>query len=286
MDLILYNPKTKNSRGNIQTHKLIKKYKKNNVPFRLKSILKVNDLKTYLKENQHFEKIILLGGDGTIHRMVNNLADSDFDKQIYLKKNGSGNDFLRSLKNNDENPQYLSLAKLDNNTDHYFINGTGIGLDGLIINYVDKAKNKGKFTYFLCSLKAMINYVPEDIDIVIDDVPHHFKNTYLVTVNNGRYIGGGMQITPNASIDDNNLDLVIVHSIKKAFLLLIFSTIYLGIHTKFKKYVYYTKCKKVDIKFTTPQITQSDGERTDDITSMTVESTNKTVKLKTYKKGE
>lgn len=282
MDLILYNPKSKNSRGNVQTNKLIKKYKKANIPFRLKSILKVNDLRPYLMENPHFEKVILLGGDGTIHKMVNDLAESDFDKPIYIKKNGSGNDFLRSLKDNDKAPQYIMHAALDNNTEHYFINGTGIGLDGLIIDYVDKAKNKGKLTYFISSIKAMINYIPEDLDVIIDDVPHHFKNAYLVTVNNGRFIGGGMQITPKANINEANLDVLIVHSIKKMFLLLIFSTIYLGIHTKFKKYVFAAKCKKVDINFTTPQITQSDGEKTDDISSMKISCTDKTIQLKAY----
>lgn len=283
MDLILYNPKSNNSHGNVQTNKLIKKYKKSNTPFRLKSILKVKDLKAYIEANTHFDKIILLGGDGTIHRMVNDFADTGFKKEIYIMKNGSGNDFLRSLKNNDKKPQYVMHATLDNKTEHYFINGTGIGLDGLIINYVDNAKRKGKFSYFMCSLKAMINYVPEDLDVIVDDVPHHFKNAFLVTVNNGRFIGGGMQISPKANINDEDLDVIIVHSIKKAFLLLIFSTIYLGIHTKFKKYVFATKCKKIDINFTTPQITQSDGERTDDITSMKVSCSHKTVNLKAYK---
>ncbi len=282
MDLILYNPRSKNSRGNVQTHKLIKKYKKNNTPFRLKSILKVNNLSLYLNQNPHFKKVILLGGDGTIHRMVNNLVSSDYDKPIYIKKNGSGNDFLRSLKGYDSNPQYVMEAALDNNTKHYFINGTGIGLDGLIIDYVDNAKSKGKLTYFLSSLRAMINYVPEDLDVVIDGEKVHFKDAYLVSVNNGRFIGGGMEITPNAKIDDDTLEVLIVHSIKKAFLLLIFSTIYLGIHTKFKKYVFSKRCKAIDINFTTPQITQSDGEKTDDITSMSIKCSQKTVNLKAY----
>lgn len=282
MDLILYNPRSKNSRGNVQTNKLIRKYRKNNTPFRLKSILKVDDLKPYLSDNPHFERVILLGGDGTIHKMVNDLVESDFNKPIYIKKNGSGNDFLRSLRNHDKNPQYIMHASLDNKTDHYFINGTGIGLDGLIINYVDNAKRKGKFTYFMSSIKAMIKYIPEDIDVEIDGENHHFKKAYLVTVNNGRYIGGGMQITPKANIDDNDLDVVVVHGIKKAFLLLIFSTIYLGIHTKFTKWVFAKKAKKVNIQFSTPQISQSDGERTDDITSMNISCSNKTIQLKAY----
>ncbi len=282
MDLILYNPKSKNSKGNVQTHKLIKYYKKNNIPFRLKSILKIKDLKEFLESKKNISKVILLGGDGTINKFVNNVYDYDIKQDIYLKKNGSGNDFLRSLKDHDQNPQYILENILDDNEKHYFINGTGIGIDGLIINYVDSAKKKGKLRYFLNSIKGIINYVPESLDVEIDGEKLHFDKTYMIVVNNGRFVGGGMQMTPEARLDDENLDVMIVHTIPKIFLMLIFTTIYIGLHTKFTKYVYYKKCKHVKASFTTPQITQSDGEKTADITSIEVKSTGKRIHLKAY----
>ena len=58
MDLILYNPISKNSHGNVQTHKLIKYYKKHSIPFRLKSILKIDDIKAYLDAREEFDKVI------------------------------------------------------------------------------------------------------------------------------------------------------------------------------------------------------------------------------------
>lgn len=282
MDLILYNPKSKNSRGNVQTHKLIKKYRKNNKSFRLKSILKIENLGLYLNNNNKYDKVILLGGDGTIHHIVNDIVKSPTHKEIHIKKNGSGNDYLRTLSKNDKTPQTIMKATLDNDESHYFINGTGIGIDGLIINYVDTAKNKGKFTYLLSSIRAMMSYIPEDIKVSIDGQDMEFKKAYLVAINNGKYVGGGMKITPNADLSNDKLDVIIVHSIKKAFLLAVFSTIYLGIHTKLKKYVYYTKCNSITVNFKTPQITQSDGERTDDITTLKAESTNLKANLKAY----
>lgn len=282
MDLILYNPKSRSSKGNVQTHKLIQKYKRDGIPFRLKSILKVKDLSKFIKNNPQYKKIILLGGDGTIHNMVNSLAKDDINVPIFIKRNGSGNDFLRSLQGNDEKPQTIMEASLDGENHHYFINGTGIGLDGLIIDYVDHAKKKGKFRYFISSIKAIINYVPEDITVTIDDKIHHFQKAYLVAVNNGKYIGGGMQVTPKADITDDFLDVLIVHKIKKAFILLIFSTIYLGIHTKFKRWVYSTKCKFIKVEFTSPQISQSDGERTNDVRVLEAKPSEHKIKLKAY----
>ena len=235
MDLILYNPKSKNSHGNIQTHRLVKKYKKAKKPFRLKSILKIEDITSYLDDHPNLEKIILLGGDGTINNLVNNIVQYDLKQDIYIKKNGSGNDFLRSLRTCDSTPQYIMQNTLDNTSTHYFINGTGIGLDGLAIDYVDKAKNKGKLTYFIASIRAVINFVPEPLDIEIDGEQIHFEKAYTLVVNNGRFVGGGMEMTRHAKINDEDMDVIIVHSIPKAFLLLIFSSVYIGLHTKFKK---------------------------------------------------
>lgn len=282
MDLILYNPKSKNSRGNIQTHKLVKAYKKAKHPFRLKSILKIDDMKTYLDQQESFDRIILLGGDGTINQLTNQLVHYPHKPTIYIKKNGSGNDFLRTLIHQDQNPQYVIENTLDDSAKHYFMNGTGIGLDGLVIDYVDKAKNKGKLSYFLSSFKGMMNFVPEPLDVTLDGVTHHFEKAYTLVINNGMYVGGGMGMTKKARIDDENLDVMIIHSIRKAYLLLIFSSVYLGLHTKFKKYVFYQKAKHIKGTFTTPQIAQSDGEKYLDVTSIEVQSSGKTIQYKAY----
>ena len=90
-------------------------------------------------------------------------------------------------------------------------------------------------------------------------------------------------MTRQAKIDDENLDVIILHSIHKAFLLLIFSTVYVGLHTKFKKYVFSRKCKHIKAQFTTPQIAQSDGEKYTDVTSVDIHSSHKQIHLRTYK---
>lgn len=282
MDLILYNPLSKNAKSNIQTHKLVQYYKKNKIPFRLKSILKINDIKEYLEEKSHFNKVILLGGDGTINRFVNNIADYKIKQDIYLKSNGSGNDFLRSLKTNDASPQTIMETTYDNGTSMYFINGVGMGVDGLVAQMVNESEKKGKFRYMLSTLKGLIRYIPEETTITVDGKEHKYNKTFLVTVNNGRYFGGGMEITPKADISDDLLDVIVVHSISKALILFIFFTIYIGWHTKFTKYVTHFKAKDVHVKYTTPQVSQADGESTYDVTEMHVKSSGKKVHLRYF----
>jgi len=283
MDLILYNPLSKNNKGNVQTHKLIREYKKNNLPFRLKSIVKIADMKEFLEKKKHFEKVILLGGDGTINRFVNNTIDYDIKQDIYLKKNGSGNDFLRSLAGNDTLPQSIMKATYDTGKETHFINGIGMGLDGYVIYLIDKSKRKGQFRYFLNTLKALILYIPEPLNLIIDGVSHDFKKAYIVAINNGKFFGGGMRVAPDADITDENLDIIVLHSAMKIMILPIFLTIYFGKHRMFKKYVFFKKGKHVKAKFTTPQISQADGENYYDVTSIDIKSSGKKIHLRSYK---
>lgn len=282
MDLILYNPLSKNSKSNIQTHKLVRYYKKNSIPFRLKSILKIDDMREFLEQKKEFEKVILLGGDGTINHFVNNTFNYPIKQDIYLKRNGSGNDFLRSLKGHDQNPQYIMESTYDTGFKTYFINGTGMGIDGYVGYLINQSPRKGRLSYLLNTLKALIKYIPEPLKVTIDGKEHQFKKAYLITMNNGSYFGGGMKISPDAVVDDDNLDIIVVHTIPKILVLPIFFTIYIGKHTLFKKWVFHEKGKIVKAEFTTPQITQADGENYYDITTLEAKSSGKQIHLRSY----
>ena len=283
MDLILYNPLSKNNKSNVQTNKLVRQYKKNRTPFRLKSILKVDDITKYLEHKKEIDKVILLGGDGTINHFVNDIVNYNITQDIILKPNGSGNDFLRSLKLMEEKPQYIMESLYDTGFKTYFINGTGMGVDGFVGYLIDKNINKGIFGYFKATIKALLTYIPEPLTVTIDGESHHFEKAYLVTMNNGRYFGGGMKVAPDGNINDEYLDVVVAHSANKLQLIFIFLTIYLGKHPKFKKYIFYKRGKHIKAEFTSPQITQADGENYYDITSIEAKSTNKTIHFKSFK---
>lgn len=282
MDLIIYNPLSKNAKSNVYTHKLVRQYKKNGIPFRLRSVLKIEDIRLYLEDKMHIDNVILLGGDGTINRLVNNIADYDIKQTIYLKSNGSGNDFLRSLVSNDHTPQTVMKATYDNGFQTYFMNGVGMGVDGLVATNVNNLPKKGKFRYMLATLKGLIEYIPEPTVIEANGKTYKFNKTYLVTANNGKFFGGGMKITPDADISSDELDVIIVHTVSKFLILPIFFTIYLGLHTKFKRWVTSFKASKVKVTYTTPQVSQADGEHVNNVISMTVESSKRKIHLRYY----
>ena len=282
MDLIFYNPLSKNSKSNVQTHKLVRKYKTNKIPFRLKSILKIDDIKAYLDNKKDIDKVILLGGDGTVNHFINDIVDYNLTQDIILKPNGSGNDYMRSLVDKDKEPQYIMESVYDTGFKTHFINGTGMGVDGYVGYLVDQNINKGVFGYFRSTIKALLTYIPEPLTVTIDGEVHKFEKAYLVTMNNGRYFGGGMKVAPQGNINDEYLDVVVAHSANKLQLIFIFLTIYLGKHIKFKKYIFFKKGKHIKAEYTTPQITQADGENYYDITSIEAKSTGKQIHFKCF----
>jgi diacylglycerol kinase family enzyme len=237
-------------------------------PFRLKSVLKISNIGIFFQSHPNFDKIILLGGDGTIHHLSNQLATLTNPPSIHIKKNGSGNDLLRSLKRQKPKKQSLMICQTEESQSHYFINGTGLGIDGLVIYHVNQKRKKGHLAYFKATLKALFQYIPEPLSITIDGTTHNFTKAYSVIINNGMYVGGGMKMTPNAKLEDELLDVIVIHSVSKIKLLFLFLSVYFGLHLKFKRYIFHQRAKSVSATFTTPQYGQSDGELMTEILSL------------------
>ena len=83
-------------------------------------------------------------------------------------------------------------------------------------------------------------------------------------------------------ITDENLDIIVLHTVKKLMVLPIFLTIYIGKHRMFKKYVFSKKGKHIKATFTTPQISQADGENYYDVTSIETMSSGKQIHLRSF----
>lgn len=259
MFIILHNPLSKNRKSKRTTKKVVEHFKEKGVPFRLKSLLKIKDIEHYIKHKPEDIKILLLGGDGTINTFINKTYSLHMTHEVYLMGNGSGNDFLRSLKKQRPHKQWVN--RLDYGSKHrFFMNGAGMGIDGLIAHKVNLAKNKRKLNYFWNTLKAFLSYSPTYMEATIDGTLHTFKKTYLININSGEYIGGGMRIAPEANLEEKAFQVVIVHGLSKVMLFLVFMSVYFGVHDKMKRHVFITKASHVKASMFTSQFAQCDGE--------------------------
>lgn len=270
MAIILFNPKAKSS----NIHHALKRFKASRKDFddTYVDLTTVDDFNSFLNTK---ETLFLIGGDGTINHFYNQIMDlKNFGRTIMLEPAGTGNDYYRTLKV--QKAPLTSIMQVSyHNQNRVFINGMGIGIDGYIGLRVNKHKKKTSLTYFIETIKALIHYKPSDCEICMDGNQFLFEKTYLVVASNGKYFGGGMKITPQASVEDDLLDVIVVHNISRLKILLIFLSIYIGKHLSFKKYVFNKKVSHLKVSYAKAQVMQTDGETFENVQSIETTSTHK-----------
>ena len=268
MYYILYNEKSNKGKPVKIAAKLLKKYNKKRIDAEVISIISLIDKEKEFSSNlKNDDVLIIIGGDGTFHQFFNKVYPLSFNCKVYALSYGRGNDFARDYKkhkifeithlfNN------LPVATINDNEKYLFVNGVGMGVDSGVCNLqLQNAKNNIKQSYFKVALKVFKTFKPYKLDIKIDGNDYHFDNVWFFVCNNGKYFGGGMKVTPKAVREDDVLDICVVHSIKRWRLLLIFPTIFVGLHNFFGgKNITNIRGKQVEAKPDGCNIMQRDGE--------------------------
>lgn len=259
MFLIIHNPLSNNKRSKMKTNRIVKFFKRNAVPFMLRSTLKIENLNDFLNKSPQITDILYLGGDGSINYLINNVDIAAIKQNIYLCKSGSGNDFLRSLKRIKKGNVTIGEAVTNNGTVR-FINGAGVGIDSLICNYVNNDDKKGKLSYFIHFFRAILKFKRMDYSVTVDGKNYEFHKGYIVAIQNGRYFGGGMKAAPKADITDDNFIILVAHNLNNFLIQLLFMTIYFGFHPYIKKRITMLKGKEISISVKENHHFQMDGE--------------------------
>ncbi|WP_163528442.1 YegS/Rv2252/BmrU family lipid kinase [Halobacillus ihumii] len=162
---------------------------------------------------------VILGGDGTLHECINQLAHLKSRPVIALLPGGTCNDFSRVLGT----PQNLQLAatqllqgeevKVDIGKagNRYFTNFWGIGLvTEASFNIDAEQKNRiGVLSYFISAIKTMNQTEPFSFTLGIDGETVS-EEAVMVLVMNGRFIGTKEVPLPDSKLQDGQLDVLIV----------------------------------------------------------------------------
>ena len=165
--------------------------------------------------------IVAMGGDGTLHQVVNGITD--FDKiSLGLIPCGTGNDFAKNLgiPTDLEKAVDLIVDGIAKPTDYFQlptvrgINVIGTGIDVDVLKRYTNLKKKSKFGYTWCLIKTLFKFKSTPLTAEFNGKTKRF-NCIMAGVCNGSYIGGGLQVSPNACAYDNKLEFLCVDNIKK-----------------------------------------------------------------------
>lgn len=277
MDIILYNPLSRNGKSQSIVDELVLKLKSEGRDTVVHSILEIPSVANFIQGVHPDDRVIILGGDGTLHHLVNSIRGYDIKQPIYVLKAGTGNDFIRSIPSKEHliqiNQYIADLPKVTvNGEESLFLNGTGMGVDAYVCHLVNTStKKKSASNYFKNALKAFLTYKPSTATVTIDGVSKTYKKVWFVLAANSVFMGGGMKFSPNSKRDDDILEFMIIHRVPRFILFLIFPTIYFGKHVWFKRWVTIIPGKTMDVSYGKVSYLQKDGESVNHVQSMHIE---------------
>lgn len=277
MDIILYNPLSRNGKSQGIVDELVVKLQSEGRETAVHSILEIPSVANFIQSVEKEDRVIILGGDGTLHHLVNSIRGYDITQPIYVLKAGTGNDFIRSIPSKEHliqiNDYIQDLPKVTvNGEESLFLNGTGIGVDAYVCHLVNTStKKKSAANYFKNALKAFLTYKPSDATVTIDGVTKTYKKVWFILAANSVYMGGGMKFSPSSVRGDDLLEFLIIHRVPRFILFLIFPTIYFGKHVCFKRWVTIIQGKTMDVSYGKVSFLQKDGESVNHVQSMHIQ---------------
>lgn len=224
----------------------------------------INEL---IRQNRgNIDSVILAGGDGTMSSAAGLLSECGL--ALGILPVGTANDLARTLKI----PESIEAAAaviangrlhsidLGKVNDHWFINAAHIGL-GVKVNRTlttDLKSRWGRFSYARSLIDAFKSMRPYRAEIVCDGEEFSVRSIHI-TVANGRFYGGGMALSKEASVDDHKLRIFSLEP-QSFWSLLSHSVVILGGQLKGREGVWLRSGQTLSIHTSRPMDIYADGE--------------------------
>jgi len=217
-------------------------------------------------------RILLAGGDGSVHELVNGILAAGRDVTFGVIPAGTGNDVAKAVGIpldwreacrhaarrivDGEPPTSLDAGRVNG---RFFANGAGIGLDAKV-NRLANSKHLpiGDLVYLLAIVDAMRDGIATPAMTISGDADWSGPVT-LVSLSNGPWIGGLFHMAPTADTGDGLLDLLIAAPVTRRRIVSLVPKLMRGRHLDAPE-VTHTRIRRVTIEADAPLESHLDGE--------------------------
>jgi len=182
-----------------------------------------------------YDVIVCASGDGTLNEAINGLMKAraaGFNHAAFsVLSIGTGNDFssgmgiptdlehcLSVLLANKRKTIDIGFVKGGDFPDgRYFGNGIGIGFDAAVGTAASKVRwTRGLLAYLIGVIATVfLYYAPPKVKITLDE-EEIIQRSLMISIMNGKRMGGGFHMAPNSKSDDGIFDLCIAETASKA----------------------------------------------------------------------
>ncbi|MFM6947925.1 MAG: diacylglycerol/lipid kinase family protein [Aquirufa sp.] len=172
----------------------------------------INHAKQLTREaiEQNAEKIIVIGGDGTINEVASQLVNQEIPLGIIPL--GSGNGLARHLKipiNFNKALEKCLLGRVVeidvvHFNDRPFFCTAGIGFDAVVAHQFAKGKKRGLINYIKSTFQSVLKYQ----SIQINDLSENNHELFSLTFANANQFGNNAFISPYSDIQDGLFEVI------------------------------------------------------------------------------
>ncbi len=182
-----------------------------------------------------YDVVVCASGDGTINEALNGLMkarNNGFTQAAFgVISIGTGNDFSAGMGIPTDLGNSLDVLIADKRKKidigfvkggdfpdgRYFGNGIGIGFDAAVGTAAEKVRwTRGIVAYLIGVIATVfLYYTPPKVRILVDDEEIN-QRSLMVSIMNGKRMGGGFQMAPQSKVDDGVFDLCICETASKA----------------------------------------------------------------------
>ncbi len=178
----------------------------------------------YLKnkiQKEGVTDVVVVGGDGSINRVVSSLHNTDVNFGIIPMGSGNGLAFGAGIPKNFSKAIDLIFNCNTSYVDAFNINDqfscmlSGLGFDAQVAHDFANKASRGLLSYTQQSLVQYFKAHPYQFQIILDNFSF-YTDAFFISIANSNQFGNHFTIAPKASLDDGLLDIVIVQKMHKA----------------------------------------------------------------------
>lgn len=200
---------------------------------------------------QGYRRIIVVGGDGTIHETVNGFFIQwecpTTDILMAVIAVGTGNDWIRmfgiprnyvdAIRSIREGHSFLqdvgrvTYYESKVHQTRYLANVAGVGYDAAVCRGFNRLKEKGyrgKWIYLFSVFREALRYKTRRVTVEVDGEEVFRGKLFTATIGICKYTAGGLTQTPNAIADDGLFDLTVIPAMNRVRLFRRFRVVYTG----------------------------------------------------------
>ena len=204
-------------------------------------------------DHETISGVVAFGGDGFIHEILQHIVAREIPLGVIPC--GTGNDFARSIGVfrlslteqmnliTQSNVHLIDLGRVDQ---RWFAAILSSGFDALVNERANLMQwPKGRMRYNIAMIEKIIALKAHSYRIRLDHDVFDVEAT-LVTVANGPSYGGGMNICPDANLNDGLFDVMVLGKVSRIELLKVFPKVYSGRHVGHPAVTFY-RCREIEI---------------------------------------